>query len=137
MQYPHRVWKNEKFPLTKNISSIQLSSNLLSKSVTFTKFLPEWVRENSRNFFVKLTEKLEFEVFSSIWRKFHEFPCQFHEKTCNGFFPWDCANRKIIYFNYFRLRPLGYNNSLGMMQNHCITPKSRALTYFILGPNKY
>ena len=35
------VWKLREFSLTKNISSNQLFSNLFSKTVTFTKFLPK------------------------------------------------------------------------------------------------
>ena len=36
------LWKNEKFSLTeKNISSNQRFSNLFSKNVDFTKFLPK------------------------------------------------------------------------------------------------
>ena len=48
----HTVWKNEKFTLTKYISSNQLFSNLSSKLVTFTKVLPKRYgkRKNSSNF---------------------------------------------------------------------------------------
>ena len=35
------VWKNEKFSLTRNISSILLFINLFSKSVIFTEILPK------------------------------------------------------------------------------------------------
>ena len=37
--------------------------------------------------------------------------------------PWES-------FHPSGLRPLGWNNSRGMLQNHCIPPKSRAVTYF-------
>ena len=44
------VWKNEKFTHPKMFSSNQLLNNFVSKSVTFTKFLPKMCETKLQQF---------------------------------------------------------------------------------------
>ena len=63
MQLHNAMWKNEKFSRQKNISLNQLFSNLFSKTVTFTKFLPK-MRERIS---VISTMHCELPLFSLSW----------------------------------------------------------------------
>ena len=75
------VWKNKKFSLTEKISSNQLFSNFVTKTIAFTKFLQKSVRDNFCNFHTECAVDWNLEIdfwphpkdlFMYIYFQFHE-----------------------------------------------------------------
>ena len=90
-----------------------------------------------QNFSVKSITKAIFFLFLMQVLLFCLFSKQYKNTTARLLvgmqwsynIPWES-------FHPFGLRPLGWNNSRGMLQNHCIPPKSRAIIYFMSGRKK-
>ena len=110
-----------------------------------------------------LAKSAKIDVFPSIWRKFcfdftkKELQSFLSHGMCKAFCPmgkkllqiWKflnclfCKPIKKYYCTTFGwdamglLIPLGVISSRGMLQNHCIPPRSRAITYCMLGKTAY
>ena len=90
------LWKNEKFSLTeKKFVKSSIFSDLFSKNVTFTKFLPKKRESNFRNIHTGTASKQQkFTLTSAFCRKKYV-------KSTHFYLCMLCTNFIIIYLNTF------------------------------------